>query len=65
MKVKQESFDAHFADGVHSGEGDWEVRLIDQSDSTEDLRKRIILATWTWHFSAKWLNECEVALFWQ
>ena len=40
MKVKQESFDAHFADGVHSGEGDWEVRLIDQSDSTEDLRLR-------------------------
>ena len=40
MKVKQESFLAHFADGVHSGEGDWEVRLADQSDSTEDLRKR-------------------------
>ena len=29
-KVKQESFHAHFADGVHSGEGDWEVRLISQ-----------------------------------
>ena len=40
MKVKQESFHAHFADGVHSGEGDWEVKLIPQSDSTEDLRKR-------------------------
>ena len=40
MKVKQESFHAHFADGVHSGEGDWEVRLIDQSDNTEDLRMR-------------------------
>ena len=25
-KVKQESFHAHFADDVHSGEGDWEVR---------------------------------------
>ena len=36
MKVKQESFYAHFADGVHTGEGDWEVR---QSDITEDLRK--------------------------
>ena len=40
MKVKQESFHAHFADGVHSGEGDWEVRLIDQLESTEDFRKR-------------------------
>ena len=30
MKVKQESF---------SGESDWEVGLIDQSDNTEDLRK--------------------------
>ena len=39
IKVKQESFHAHFADGVHS-EGDWEVTLADQSFSTEDLRKR-------------------------
>ena len=39
-KVKQESFYAHFANGADSGEGDWEVRLTDQSDSTEDLRKR-------------------------
>ena len=23
-QVKQESFHAHFADGAHSGEGDWE-----------------------------------------
>ena len=37
MKVKQETFHAHLADGVHSGEGDWEVGLIDQSDSTEVL----------------------------
>ena len=40
MKVKQESFQDHFEDGVLSGEGDWEVRLIDPSESTEDLRKR-------------------------
>ena len=45
MRVKQESFHAHFVDCVHSGEGDWEVRLIDHSDSTDDLSKRrIILA---------------------
>ena len=31
MKVKQESFHVYFADGVHSGERDWKVRLIDQS----------------------------------
>ena len=40
MKVKQELFQDHFEDGVLSGEGDWEVRLIDPSESTEDLRKR-------------------------
>ena len=46
MKIKQESFQAHFADGVHSGEGDWEVRRINQSDSAEDLRKRKSTITW-------------------
>ena len=56
MTVKQESFHAHFADGVHSGEGNWEVRLIDQSDSTEDLRKGE-------SFQPSGLNEREVTLF--
>ena len=63
-KVKQESFHAHFADGAHSGEGDWEVRLIDQSDSTEDLRKRE--SFWQHEldtFQPNGLNEREVALF--
>ena len=36
MKVKQESFHAHFANG---GEGDWKVRSTDQSDRIEDLSK--------------------------
>ena len=40
MKVEQESFHNHFADGVHSVEDEWEVRLTDQSDNTDDLRKR-------------------------
>ena len=40
MKFKQESFQGHFEDGVLSGVGDWEVRLIDPSGSTEDLSKR-------------------------
>ena len=39
-KVKQESFHAHLAEDARSGEGEWEVRLIDQSDSSEYLRKR-------------------------
>ena len=64
MKVKQESFYTYFADGLHSGEGDREVRLIDGSDSTEDLRKRELF--WqreldTFHPNS--LKEREVALF--
>ena len=63
-KVKQEPFDAHFADDVHSGEGDWEVRPTNQSDSTEDLRKRE--SFWQHEldtFQPNDLNEREVALF--
>ena len=39
-KVKQESFTAHFAEVNHNYEDDWEVRLIDQTDNVEELRKR-------------------------
>ena len=63
-KVKQESFHAHFADDIHSGEGDWEVRLIDQSDCTEDLRKGE--SFWQHEldtFQPNGFNEREVALF--
>ena len=58
IKVKQESFHAHFADG------DWEVKLIDQSDNTEDLRKKEPF--WQHEldtFQQTGLNEREVALF--
>ena len=64
MKVKQESCQAHFEDGVLSGEGDWEVRLIDPSESTEDLRKRE--SFWQHEiniFQLNDLNELEVDLF--
>ena len=64
MKVKQKSFHTHFADGVHSGEGDWEVRLIDQSDSAEDLRKTE--SFWQQEldiFQPNVLNGHEVVLF--
>ena len=66
MKVKQQPFHAHFADGVHNGEGDWEVRLIDKSDSTEDVRKRE--SFWQHEletFQPIGLNEREVTLFYQ
>ena len=53
MEVKQELLHADLKDGVQRVECDLGVRLIDQSDSTEDLRK-FILATCTWHFSGKW-----------
>ena len=46
--MKQESFNAHFAEPNHYGEDDWEVRLIDQTDNVKDLRKR------AGDFSAKW-----------
>ena len=63
MKVEQESFHNHFADDVHSVEDEWEVRLTDQSDNTDDLRKRIFLETRTWHFSAKLFLMIEKWLF--
>ena len=64
MKVKQDSFRAQFADGGHSGESDWEVRLIDQSEGTENLRKRE--SFWKHQLDTSQpngLNELEVALF--
>ena len=39
-EVKQESFNAHFAEANHNGEEDWEVSLIGQTDNLEDPRKR-------------------------
>ena len=38
-KVKQKSFNAYFVVVNHNGEDDWELRLIDQTDNVEDLRK--------------------------
>ena len=39
-KLKQESFNVHFAEVNHNGEVDWEVWLIDQTDNVEDFSKR-------------------------
>ena len=63
-KVKQESFNAHFADVNHNGENDWEMRLIDQTDDVEQLRKRE--SFWQHDldtFQPSGLDEREVALF--
>ena len=45
-KIKQDSFSSHIAEVNQNGEDDWEVRLIDQTNNVERLRKkRISLAT--------------------
>ena len=63
-KVKQESFNAHFAEFNHNVEDDWKVRLIEQTDNVEDLRKRE--SFWQHEldtFQPNGLNEREVTLF--
>ena len=62
--MKQESFNARFAEANHIGEGDWKVRLVDQTDNVEDLKKRE--SFWQHEletFQPNGLNEREVALF--
>ena len=62
-KVKQE-LHAHFAEVLHQGESDWEVRLIDQRVSVDDVRRRE--SYWQQEldtFQPNGLNEREVALF--
>ena len=41
--VKQASFHAHFEDDKHHGMSDWEITLIDQTESVDDLRRRVFL----------------------
>ena len=62
--VKQASFHAHFEDDKHHGISDWEITLIDQTDSVNDLRRRE--SFWQYErdtFQPNGLNECDVALF--
>ena len=62
-KVLQESFHSHFEQPQHNGENDWEVRLIDQAETVEDLRKRE--SFWQHElktFQPDGLNECEVSV---
>ena len=63
-KVKQESFNAHFAEVNHNGEDSLDVRLIDQTDNVEELRKRE--SFWQHEldtFQLNRLNECESGSF--
>ena len=63
-KVKQESFNAHFAEVNHGGEDDWEVRLTDLANNVEERRKR--KSFWQHEldtFQPNGLNAGEVALF--
>ena len=63
-KVRQESFNAQFSEVKLNGVDDWEVRLIDQTDDVEDLRKTE--SFWQHEmdtFQPNGLNEREVALF--
>ena len=64
MKVKWESFHANFTDGVENSEGDSEERLVNQSDSTEDIKNTE--SFWQHElgtFQPNGLSECEVDLF--
>ena len=63
-KVKQKPFHAHFGEGLHQGESDWEVRLIDQGVSVNDARRRE--SYWQHELDTcqpNGLNESKVALF--
>ena len=62
--VKQASFHAHFEDDKHHGISDWEITLIDQTDSVDNLRRREYF--WQYEldtFQPNGLNERDVALF--
>ena len=47
-KVKQESFNAHFAEANHNGEDDWEARLIDQLIMQKILEKENPFGNMSW-----------------
>ena len=62
--VKQASFYAHFEDDKYHGISDWEIILIDQSESAVDLRR--IGSFWQYEFDTfqpNVLNDRDVALF--
>ena len=38
--VKEASFHSHFEDLKHHGMSDWEINLVGQAESVDDLRRR-------------------------
>ena len=50
-KVKQKPVHAHIVEGLDQGESNWEVRLIDQGISLDDLRRRK-----AGYISAEWIK---------
>ena len=62
--LNKSQFNTHFGEVNHNGKDDWEVRLIDQTDNEEDLRKRE--SFWQHKldtFQPNRLHEREEALF--
>ena len=62
--VKQASFHAHFEDDKHHGMSNWEITLIDQTDSVDYLRRKE--SFWQYKldtFQSNGLNERDAALF--
>ena len=62
--VKEASFHAHFEDVKHHGMSDWEINLVDQAESVDDLRRRE--SFWQYEldtFQPNGLNERDAALF--
>ena len=62
--IKQASFHTHFEDDKH-GMSHWEIAVIDQTESVDDLRRRESF----WQskldtFQPNGLNQHDVALFW-
>ena len=62
--MKQESFNAYFAEVNHNGEDDLEVRLIDQTDNVEELKKKESFWQYELHtFQPNGLNGRDGVLF--
>ena len=63
VKIKQESFHAHFGEISHNEEKIWLITLIDQAESSEKLRREE--SFWQYEldtFYPKGSNDREVAL---
>ena len=51
--MKEESFNAHFAEVNQNGDDDWEVWLIDQIENVEELRKKNCFGNMSWILSSR------------